>query len=340
MTTANEAASGRTPLGSALKAGLDVLSLDQTITFDLYVRLVLPLDGFVFWVRSTAVNPAILATVFRSNTNPVPPANQIKVMGSLHYATEIQQITASSIAVNRVVFSSQEPVQDFSATGQNAIYIATFDGVRFAFSQRQSWYQQANLWHLIGHAVYSTMESQIIEDPNDPALDPTHLIVSNSLPAWLATNTRTIPWLPYWETPRLTLFPSFLVDLNLPPIYGAVHIVPDRTEAVQSVPLLDARYNRQQLAKDKVEITLYGADNQLASDFADMIIDYMDTEAPMGLINMGAIQDRKKVQPERLILAQEKTIEFEVSYNQSAMRDLARQLILEATCEVIPDPHA
>jgi hypothetical protein len=307
-----------------LKAGVDNISYSQDITFNLYVRKVLPLDGYVFWI-----NAALLTL------DPTWPALQIKAQGSLHYRTETHQEEESTVAVNEVVFTSEQEVQNLNNIDPQLVYIASFREIRFAFSTRRPFFQQASLWHYVGNAIYSTMQSQIIDDLTLLPLD-TDLIVSNSLPAWLAINTRTVPWLPFWELPRLTLFPSFLNPDNLPPVYGAVHIQPDETEAAQSVAYLDSRYNRWQLARDKVRITLYGCDNQLVSDFLDMVIDYMGTEAPMGLMNMPIIQDGKKIQPELFMIAQEKCIEFNVSYNQQAMRDMARQLILKALVTYIP----
>jgi hypothetical protein len=324
LTTANEAAQAKTPLGSALEAGVENISYSQEITFNLYVRKILPLDGYVFWVNATLLP---LDTTW--------PPLQIKAKGSLHYRTDTHQEEAASVAVNEVIFTSLQEVQDLNAVDAQLVYIASFQEIRFAFTTRRPFYQQAGLWHYVGNAIFSTMQSQIIDDLTKLPAD-TDLIVSNSLPGWLALNTRTVPWLPYWETPRLSLFPSYLNPDNLPPVYGAVHIEPDDTEAAQSVAYLDSRYNRWQLARDKVRITLYGCDNQLVSDFLDMVIDYMDTEAPFGLMNMPIIQDGKKIQSELLIIAEEKCIEFTVSYNQQAMRDMARQLIEHAIVTYIP----
>ena len=38
-----------------LAAGVDMLSIQQEITFTRYIRLVLPLDGYVFWVKADMV---------------------------------------------------------------------------------------------------------------------------------------------------------------------------------------------------------------------------------------------------------------------------------------------
>jgi hypothetical protein len=340
MTTASEAAGARTALGAALKAGLDALDLNQEITFDLYSRVVLPVDGFVFWVKVATMSETALLGASQLNSfelnEPVTVsafAPQLKIMGSLHYASDLRQEATYSTVVSRVIFTAEEPVRDLNAIGPNYLYIATFDNVRFAFSSRETWYQQANLWHYVGHSINSPMTSQVVDDPR---LLMNRQVVSNSLPAWLSLNSRTVPWLPYWPVPRLMLYPSFLSPLNAPPTYGVVHVEPERTEAVQSVPLLGPYYERQQLARDHVDITLWGCGNDFASDFMDMVIDWFNTEAPIGLLNAPEIRDLKYSQVELLAIGQQKRIMFDVSYNQAAMRNLARQLILSAFVTIEP----
>ena len=51
-----------TPVHDALVAGVDVLAGPQEITFTPYVRIVLPIDGFVFYVNAALATPAVLAT--------------------------------------------------------------------------------------------------------------------------------------------------------------------------------------------------------------------------------------------------------------------------------------
>ncbi len=46
----------RTPMGADLAAGLDALSYDQVVAFEPYLRLVLPYDGYVFWVKVSSLS--------------------------------------------------------------------------------------------------------------------------------------------------------------------------------------------------------------------------------------------------------------------------------------------
>ena len=49
------------------------------------------------------------------------------------------------------------------------------------------------------------------------------------------------------------------------------------------------------------------------------------------------VRDEKRAQSELLILAQKKTIEFEIDYYQCAARNIARQLIENATVLCLPE---
>jgi len=42
--------------GSSDVAALQLISLDQNVTFTQYVRYVLPLDGYVFWLRTASMD--------------------------------------------------------------------------------------------------------------------------------------------------------------------------------------------------------------------------------------------------------------------------------------------
>lgn len=331
MSTAAESAAAKSQLSGDIAAGVNTLSLNQVIVFTKYVRMVLPLDGFIFWLRSDLVSQSALFNA--SNLNAValnqPPvtvtsAPFLNVQGSLHYATIKEQAEDSTVAVNTVIFTALSLVQDFNQIGPNVIYIATFGELQFAFSQQAPYYQQANTYHYQGQAIYSTMESQIINSL--AGFDDSSVVVSNSLPLWLALNGY-IPVYPTFRNTSFQLYPSFTVPDNLPPPYGAVHIEPEDTEAIQSVPLLDDDLSHWQLVKDVVKITLYGVRNAQALTFQDCINQYSVDYGYFGLMNMPAFRDEKKTQSELSIIAMKKTIVFEVSYYQNTARQIAQQYI-------------
>ena len=329
MTTVNEAEVARTQLGSTLKAGIDTLSLNQTVTFELYARVVLPLDGYVFWLKAQHMTPTALLTIAQKSIpycEAVPPLKLV-AQGSLHYATVQDQTEDSTYATNTVVFTSEQPIQDFNETSPQFIYISTFDGIRFAFNQRGSYYVQSNTWHYRGNAVYSTMASQIIDDPKQ--LDTSALIVSNSLPIWLAINTYAPAYPVLIPFPSVTLYPSYLSPTNLTPPYGTVHVEPEATDSLQAAPAFSRTLDRWQLSKDRVVVTLYGLNNLQAMNFLDATLQYSYDTSSFGVMNIPAVRDDKKTQSELAILAEKKHIIFEVNYYQQAARNIARQLIEE-----------
>jgi hypothetical protein len=320
MATVNEAEQARTALGAALKAGLDTLDLNQAITFHLYQRKVLPLDGYVFWLRDATAAPLV-------------------VMGAIHYISDLRQLEDTSLVSNRVIFSAENLVNDFATINPSTMWIADFDKVRFAFSSRASYFQQSNLYHYVGIDLDPSMANMIIDDPAQLPAD-TDLIVSNSLPIWLSLSNYNPAWHVDIPMPPITLFPSFLVPQNEPPVFGAVQIDPEQTTAYQMAPWLSAHLDHYQLAHDRVTVTLYGCTNRMALDFVDAVNQYtLDTDN-MGIVGVPAImRDDKKTQTEMMIIATKKHITFEVSYQQSTVRNLARQMIEHAKLTLYAQDH-
>ena len=334
MAQLEEAVLAKDPLASDLAAGVDSLSRVQEITFTRYVRLILPLDGYAFWVRSSIVGPSAQCNAllpnrvgFNQAASALLPPPTFVVKGSLHYTTEIRQKEPETYAANRVVFTSEEEVQDLNAVAPNTLWIGEFDGIRFAFSSRSSFYKQADLFHYVGFAVYADMATQIVDTPN--GFDSQSVVVSNSLPAWLAINGYHPPY--GFPNPGLTLFPSFLGPENLVPPYVAVHIAPETTRGLAMAPWIGPRTSsHSQLCAERVKLTVWGTRNFTAMDLVDCVNQYSLDTGLFGLMNSPVLADEKRTQPELLTLAMKKSITYEVSYNQSRMRDVAQQLIESA----------
>ena len=123
-----------------------------------------------------------------------------------------------------------------------------------------------------------------------------------------------------------TLYPAYLIPINLRPPYIGIDIL--ETEALASAPFIDQNGNHDQLMKDKVRITLYGFGNNTSLDFLDFVLGYSLEYGNIGILNMPRIKDEKRTQAELQIIAAKKTIELEVSYYQSKSQEVARQLIL------------
>ena len=287
-------------LKSELDAGLRSVSGDQEVTFKKYNRMVLPVDGYVFWVLDT--------------TSP-----DLVVRGSFHHDTDQQQRTDETIGLNRVVFTTQEQVQSFNSVAANTVYIGSFEDIRFAFTAQGKKYQNAGTYHYRGDAIYPPMQTQIIDNPGSP-VNLGGLIATNSMPIWLGLNR------------YMNLYPANLVPSNIPAPYGAIEITD--TEPMQSAPLIDVNSNHAQLLTEKVKIIMYGLRNDQAIAFLNYVGDYTITAETMGIQNMPTVIDDKRGQSELGILAQKKYIEFHVNYYQASIVSVARKLITSALVDV------
>ncbi len=350
MPTVGETTAGgagpNSQLHAALKAGVDTLSAQGFVTFTKYIKIILPLDGYVFWVKADLLSESAMfnAGTYNAepyNTQPVVtvPAATRNVEGSLHYRIDQQQLEDESIAINTAIFTAETEIQLFNEISPTVMFIAHLADaaggtIKFAFTRRGGYYREADLYHYVGNAVYPALESQIIENTAD--LDMTSLIVSNSLPLWLAIPSfQAVWWNPGWDWP---FYPSFVVPDNIAPPYASIHIEPRETQAIQAVPFLDPSSSDYQLARDLVRITIYGVRNTDARSFLVSVLEYIRNVETMGLMNMPVIHDEKRTQSELGIIAMKKTIDFEVSYTQGAVREIARQLITEAIPTLILDP--
>lgn len=313
----------------------DVTNPEVGVKFTKYVKLVLPLDGYVFWVKADLLSASALfnAATFNSIAlnqplEVVTPAATVDVKGSLHYATDVGQGEDASFSTNRVIFTAERPVVDFNQIGPNVLFIGEWEGLKFAFSNRANWYQQAGIHHYSGDAVYPTLATQLIDKVE--AFPKGGLIVSNSLPIWLSMSNLAAAPYEFFGNENLFMYPSFLAESNIVPPFAAVHIPPESTEAIAMSPTLGRRLEHSQLVRDSVKVTLWGLDNAAAMTFVDFVDQFTLNTGLMGVMNCPAVRDEKDLQIELGAIAKKKVIEYEVNYYQSAVRDVARQLILRA----------
>lgn len=340
MSSAAEAAKAGSQLKATLDLGVSTLSGQETIAFTQYVRVVLPLDGFVFWVKADMLSDSALLNAglmnsFTANQDPSIsiPARTLVVKGSFHKSTSVEQSEGETFGKQQVIFTAESPVNDLITENPNVLWIARYNGARFAFSQRSPFYYQADLYHYVGDAIYPDMASQVIDTPL--GFDDHSLVVSNSLPILLGLNTSfQYPWYP----PRqmFPLYPSFAVPANIEPPWGAVHINPDETVALAMGPSFDARTSHSQQCMDVVRITLQGIRNKAAQDFVDAMGRYSTDAGLFGLMNSPVLRDEKRTQRELNTLAMKKTVVFEVSYDQQRINDFAQQFIRDAIPNFFP----
>lgn len=332
MPSAAEGLGAKTELGSDLAAGTDAISSNQQITFTKYIRLVLPLDGYVFWVKADLVSESAIANAAAMNAvaaNEAPvvatAAATLVAKGSMHYATDNRQTADASYAVNRMVFTSERLINEFNEVGPNILWIGTFQGNKFAFSSRKSFYQQAGLHHYVGDAVYPVMQTQLVDALT--GFDSRSLIVSNSLPIWIAMGGYAAQDWEAFSNP-IAMYPSFLVKGNIIPPFAAVDVT--STAPIASAANLGKTLSHDQQVRDRVKITLWGLTNAAAMDFVDFVAQYSLNTDLFGFASSPVVRDEKFVQVELGTIAKKKIIDYEVNYHQRSVRDVARQLILKS----------
>ncbi|HHL2710447.1 TPA: hypothetical protein ACQ39K_001966 [Yersinia enterocolitica] len=294
-----------TQLSAVLQSAVETISSGQEITFRLYVKQVLPLDGFVYWVNAHIISPGELERL--DITNP----HVISIKGSLHRQVVTEQSETVSRTVNNIIFTPVEKIDDFNVENPEAIYLGEYAGTQFAFSRMDSRYSQAGIYHYRGNAVLPTMRTQIIDSPDEISDE---LILSNSTPIWLSLKKFA------------TVYPSFLSPSNLKPPY----IVADvrDSQSLQTAPVVrDGQ--RWQLTQDRVRITLYGMSNAEALNFRDYVVDTALEDEVFGVTNLPIVTDGKSTQVEINVLAKLKFIDFDVNYYQITARDISMQLIKE-----------
>jgi hypothetical protein len=311
MAQISESGPDPNAVSGALGDGLAVLPL-QTIRFAAYTRAVLPLDGFVFWV---------------------PKQEYIDIIGALSYSQTMEQAEDETRGYVTVQFATREQITEFETAPPNTLYVGTVNDFRFAFSQQTGRFDPSGAWHYFGHSIQPAMASQLLDRPG--SIDLNQAVTSNSLALWLGLNGYNSPFddelsltgVPFFVAPP-TLYPSGMVPPNLIPPYGVVHIGENDTRALQSVPYIDANRSHYQLVSDRVRITLYGLQNDACLDFQDTVNKYSLLTDNFGIMNMPVVRDAIRTQAELQTRAMKKTLEYEISYNQTRVAQVARKLIL------------
>ncbi|EAO5735302.1 hypothetical protein AB5H32_004400 [Salmonella enterica] len=294
----------KTELNATLTQGLDDLSRFQVVTFTKYIRKVLPLDGFVFWVKASVLSSA-----------PDSEPDTVNVKGYLHLTTESIQDDEQLYDRNVVTFTAQADIDPFNDIGSDVLYIGEFFGIQFSFSRRTGLNELANLYHYSGEAIFPYMRSQIINSADD--IDLADVVVSNSLPIWLSLSQ------------FMPMYPAMLSVQNLVPPYATVKC--GEPSPVAGAFCLDEKQNQYQLVSEDVTITVTGLRNAAVEDFLRYVQDYtLSDKAEMGVMNIPVIQDERITQNELNIIAMRKKVKFKVNYYQQRMRNVARRLITSA----------
>jgi hypothetical protein len=293
-----------------------------------------PLNGV--WVSAPSPGHKFTVTVKRAVSSMSGQPLHISQGGSLHYAVITNQDEDNVTDTNTVLFTSKDEIKPFNKIGPDEMYIgerATADGtkIRFAFSSRGNYYENADIWHYMGTALQSYNEPAIIDDPVGWQPD---LMISNSIPIWLAMAGYVPPY-PGLICP-LPVHPSYLIPDNAKLPYASIYV--DRTRALAATPAYGRHMEHDQLVSDWIKVTLWGASARLAADFMDFVIQYSRDESRIGMMREpNVIRDVHMPQVEFRVLTQKKHIEFEVSYLQSVSRNMARQVIKKAIVQFYPN---
>lgn len=314
MSIATEAMGpGNNNMASALAAGLDTIDQKQSVAFTLYVKQVLPLDGFVFWLKADQlITPPELPLV-------------LTIEGSLHHATINTQSEDENFSTQRIIFTAKDPVSSLSAMAPDTLYMAEVDGYKYAFSSRSNWYRQADLYHYSGDAVYAALADMVVDNIAD--LDLANRVVSNSMPIWLMfTHALTASFSNTWP-----LYPAYLLPDNMSPPYAAVNIDERLTKPIGAGRAYDKLGNRFQLVTDTVEVSFYGVRNDAILDWVDSVVQYgLDNLETFGVMNSPVPGDMKRYQVEISTIAQKKTVTFQVCYYQTRLTAIVIKYILSA----------
>lgn len=310
-----------TALNASLRAGLEQLDQRSTFEFAKYARVVLPVDGFVFWK---------------------PTGARVTVNGSMHFMQEWLQEADQAIGYTRVVLTSEQRIQEFAQEGQNAIFVATYksqvnnsrDTFRYAFSAQAGFYGPAGLWHYVGYQIPPALLTQLL-DPGT-RIDQTRAVVSNSIPMWLGLRGFASTFLQATQT--LPIYPSFQAAENATAPYVVVDVL--ETEPLNAYPVLGVYGTHSQWCKDTCRVTMYGLQNNEALTFQDFINQYsLENEADgFGIMNMPVVKDVHRVQAELHGIAMKKEMTVEVSYNQQISTTKAYQFIEEALYDFYINP--
>jgi hypothetical protein len=318
MPSAAEGFGQQSQQQAVLDAGIELISAHEQVQFVQYQKWQFAVDGSVFWVK----------------TNNAP----LTATGALHYATDRIVDEDQTLGANQVILNSEVEITQFNNVNPQTMWIGSWpisgsgETLQVAFAQRGNYFQEADIWHYNGFAVYPALKTQIIASAADLPAGP---IVSNSLPIWLSQTV--------YNGLTVSVYPSFLVPDNISPPYVVAHVEPSGTITLGAFPVIGPWPGQtisgsgsdplhalasSQLCRDRVILTLYGFNNQMAISYLQQLIETSTDFELFGFANSPSIQDAKRVQVEIAALAQKKTIEILANYYQGTSDAVARRLLL------------
>jgi len=286
-------------MDNTLFEGYQKLSGQQKITFTRYIKQILPVDGFVFWVRAELLDPDFA------------PYSQITMQGTLHQSVNQTQEATKTNAVTSIILTVNKPIEELKEVDSQDLWLGEYNGSKFSFNVQNAFYDNANQYHYAGDAVYIENYPAIIDDLAD--LDLTNAVISDSTIFWLLLD------LPF------TVYPSFLVPTNIKPPYAVVEI--DQQKPLNARPTYDDNLTSTSHIAERATITLYGVRHNAAIDFIQSVELSHFIDGYFGIMNIPIVKDEKIPQSEINTVTQKKTIEFIINYEQKRLRDEAIKLV-------------
>lgn len=299
-----------TPLADALGHGLHNIDYNGTISFTKYRRVVMPADGFVFWVATYETQ---------------------EVAGTLHVATDSDMIEDQSYDKSTLQFTTQDEVHSFHDIAADTVWVGHVNNSKFAINSVMGQYDQAGLFHYHGSTILPAFASQFIDSPAQ--LETLGPVTSSSLALFMAMPTLgsvALDWCPWPE--NVPVFPSFAVPDNQPPPYIAVHNDPASSTSENMGTLDPDTGSTSRLVREKVRLRLYGLPHQQADTILTYILRWslLNTDK-IGITNSPTIRDEKQPMADINALAMCKTIDLDVMYTQAAVRTTGLSFIRHAS---------
>lgn len=295
-----------TPLHHSLKGGLDDISYNEDVIFHEYRRKVLPLDGFLFWVKT-----------YVSRT----------VSGSLHVSTHSQSTEIENYDLSQLVFSTTENIHTFHSTQADRVWVGHVGPIRFLIGAQKNTFKEAGLFHYSAETIPPSHRPQFIE--TEAELDGYTPVVGTSLPLFLSLPTDTTPALNWCPWPKdVPVFPSFSAPDNQEPPYIIVHNDPHKVQSAGMGAVDPLTGDTHQILQEHVRLTLVGLPHTQAANVRDYILHWALLHSDvLGIVNTPVLTDEKRALNEASALAMIKTLELDVMYSQNTVRHTALKLI-------------
>lgn len=310
-------------MNTVFNDSLLAIPYNEPVTFRRYIRLVLPVDGFIFWIRQSLINlqsPALNGMALNELPDLTALDDSLTVTGSLWYAANNQQENTQIHTVNNVFFTSSKKLDDFQDLGESQIWIGEIDGVRFSFNRAGNFFQKAGVWSYQGDSINPIMASQIIDNLADLKDEK---IVNDSLPLFLSNNF------------GYRVYPAFRGSQNLKPPFISIDVM--ETKPLQQRQSEEST-ERRQWCLDTVKATCYGLSNNAVLDYMNSMIELGLTAVDFGISNSLTAKKIDIPQSELNITANAKEVTFEVNYYQTRAHNIAQKLIESALCSVSINP--